>query len=132
VGRKKPPTCLSTSSKSSPMDVYFNKGSPKSSFTFSLPTMLPLKDLVSYQDEDVNEEGEGLNQFDPPHIFDDCGDEEILGVEDHGDEEILGFEDHGDEELLVLKELGEPLTPLSFCEKKKLAHKEEFHVSPDV
>ena len=28
--------------------------------------MLPLKDLVSYEDREVDEKGEGLNQFDPP------------------------------------------------------------------
>ena len=43
--------------KASCMDLHFNKGVPKSSCTFSLPTMLPLKDLVSYQDEEVNEKG---------------------------------------------------------------------------
>jgi len=58
--------------------------------------MLPLKDLVSYWDEEVNKKGEGLNQFDPPPIFDD-----------YGDEEILGFEDYGNEELLECKELRE-------------------------
>ena len=41
--------------------------------------MLPLKDLVSYQDEEVNEKGEGLNQFGQPPIFHDYGDEEISG-----------------------------------------------------
>jgi len=81
--------------------------------------MLPLKDLVSYQDEEVNEKAEGLNQFNPPPIFDD-----------YGDEEILGFEDYGDEELLEFKELEEALAPLSFCEEEKLAHMGEFHVSP--
>jgi len=83
--------------------------------------MLPLKDLVSYQDEEVNETGEGLNQFDPPPIFDD-----------YGDEEILGYEDYGDKELLEFKKLGEALAPLSFCEEQKLAHKEEVHVSPYI
>jgi len=40
-------------------------------------------------------------------------------------------EDRGvTEGLLEFKELGEALVPLSFCEEEKLAHKEEFHVSP--
>ena len=34
--------------------------------TFSVPAMLPLKDLVSYEDREIDEKGEGLNQFDPP------------------------------------------------------------------
>ena len=42
---------------------------------------------------------------------------------------ILGFEDYGDEELLNFKGLGEALVPLSFCEDKELAHKEEFNIS---
>ena len=69
--------------------------------------MLSLKDLVLYQDEEVNEKGEGLNQFDPPPIF-----------YYYGDEGILGFEDYGDEELLEFEELGEALAPLSFVRKK--------------
>ena len=73
-----PPLPKKNGSKSSRMDVHFNKGNPKSSCTFSLLTMLPLKNLVSYQDEEVNQKGEGLNQFDPPPIFDDYGDEENL------------------------------------------------------
>jgi len=100
------------------MDVHFNKGSPKSSCTFSLSKMLPLEDVVSYQDEEVNEKGEGLNQFDPSPIYDN-----------YGDDEILGFEDYGDKELLELKELREALASLLFCEEEKLAHKEDFHVS---
>jgi len=83
--------------------------------------MLPLKDLLSYQDEEVNEKGEGLSQFDPPPIFDD-----------YGYEQILGFKVYGDEELLEFKELGEALAPLSFCEEQKLTHKEEVHVSPYI
>ena len=43
----------------------------------------------------------------PPPIFND-----------YGDEEILGFEDYGDEELLEFKELGEALAPLPFCEEE--------------
>ena len=81
--------------------------------------MLLLKDLVSYEDREVDENGEGLNQFDPPPIFND-----------HGDKEILGLEGYGDEELFKFKDLREPLVPLSFCEEEKLAHKEEFHASP--
>jgi len=71
-------------------------------YFFSLPTVLPLKDFVSYEDEDLNAKGEGLNEFDPPTIFDD-----------YGDEQILSFKDYGDEELLNFKELGEALVTLS-------------------
>jgi len=78
--------------KSLCMDVHFNKRTPKGSCTLSLPTMLALNEPVSYEDEDEKEEV--LNQFDPPPIFND-----------HGDEEILRFEDYGDEELLDFKEL---------------------------
>jgi len=46
-------------SKSSHMDLHFNKGSPKSSSTLSLPTMLPLKEFVSYEDKEVNKRKEG-------------------------------------------------------------------------
>jgi len=80
--------------------------------------MLPLKDLVSYEDREVDEKGEGLNQFDPPPIFNDCG-----------DEEILGFEDYVNKDLFEFKELGKALVLCLFV-RKKLAHKEEFHVSP--
>ena len=66
--------------------------------------MLSLKDLVSHQNEEVNEKGEGLNQFDPPPIFDDYGSEEILGYKNYGDEELLDFEG-----------LGEALVPSPFC-----------------
>jgi len=76
-------------SKSSCMDVHFNRASPKSSSTLSLPTMLPLKEFVSYKDIEVNERKEGLNQFDLPPIFDDCGDKEILDFENYGDKELL-------------------------------------------
>jgi len=65
-------------SKSSCMDVHFNKGSPKISCTLTLPTMLSMKELMSYEDEEEKEDG--LNPLDPPSIFDDYGDEEILGV----------------------------------------------------
>jgi len=81
--------------------------------------MVPLKEFVSCEDEAVNEREEGLNQFDSPLIFDD-----------YGDEEILGFEDYGDEELSNFKGLGEALAPFSFCEDEELAHKEEFYISP--
>ena len=49
--------------------------------------MLSLKELVSYGDEEEKEEA--LTPFNPPLIFDDYGNEEILGVEDNGDEELL-------------------------------------------
>ena len=71
--------------------------------------MVPLKEFVSCEDEGVNEREEGLNQFDSPPIFDD-----------YGDEQILGFEDYGDEELLDFKGLGEALFPFSFCEDEEL------------
>jgi len=43
------------------MDILFNKGSLKSSHTYSLPTILPLKEIMSYEDEEVSEEEEGIN-----------------------------------------------------------------------
>ena len=66
---------------------FHSKGSLKSSCTLSLPTMLPLRELVPYEDNE--EKKEGLNQFDPPPIFGDYGDKEILNFEDHGYEETL-------------------------------------------
>ena len=87
--------------------------------TLSLSTMVPSKEFVSYEDEEVNERKEGLNQFNSPPVFDD-----------YGDEEILGFEDYGDEELLVFKGLREAIVPLSFGEGEELAQKEEFNISP--
>ena len=87
------------------MDVHFNKGSPKSSSTLSLPTMLPLKEFVSYEDKEVNERKEGWNQFDMTPIFDY-----------YGEKEVLGFENSGDKELLDCKDLGEALVPLCFYE----------------
>ena len=62
------------SSQCSCMDVNFNKSSPKRSCTLSLPTMVPLKEILCYNDEEVNEREEGSNQFDPPPIFDCYGD----------------------------------------------------------
>jgi len=60
-----PPLSKKNGSKSSHMDVHFNKGSPKSSSTLSPPTMLPLKEFVSFEYKEVNERKEGLlNQFD--------------------------------------------------------------------
>jgi len=106
-------------SKSSRIGVHFNKGSPKSSCTLNLPTMVPLKEFMCCEDEEVNEREEGLNQFDSPPIFND-----------YGDEEILGFEDYSDEELLDFKGLGEALVPLSLCDDEELACKEEFNISP--
>ena len=70
-----PPLPKKNGSKSSCMDVHFNKGSPKSSCTLSLPTMVPLKEFMSCEDKEVNEREEGLNQFDSPPIFDEHGDE---------------------------------------------------------
>jgi len=58
-----PPLSRKNGSKSSCMDVHFNKENPKSSCTLSLPTMVPLKELMSYEDEEVNEGEEDLNQF---------------------------------------------------------------------
>ena len=89
------------------VDILFNKGSPKSRHTPSLPTLLPLKEIILYEDEEVNEEEDDLNRFDPPPIFDD-----------YGDEELLKFEDCGDEELLDFEELGETTTPSSSCEEE--------------
>ena len=57
--------------------------------------MLPLNEVISYEDEEVSEEEEGLNPFDLPPIF----------------------YDYGDEEALDFKELGETLVPSCFCEQ---------------
>jgi len=46
-----PPFPKKNGSKSSRMDVHFNKGSPKSSCTLSFPTAVPLKKFVSSEDE---------------------------------------------------------------------------------
>jgi len=83
--------------------------------------MVPLKEFISYEDEEVNEREDGLNQFDSPPIFDD-----------YDDEEILGFEDYGDEELFIdFKRFRRSLSSfLSLCEDEELAHKEEFNFSP--
>jgi len=50
-----PPLSKKNGSKSSCIDVHFNKGSPKSSSTLRLPTMLRLREFVSYEDKEVNE-----------------------------------------------------------------------------
>jgi len=81
--------------------------------------MLPLKEFLSYEDKEVNERKEGLNQSDLPPIFDD-----------YGDKEVLRFENYGDKELLDCKDLGEALVPLCFCELEEVAHNEEFNISP--
>jgi len=93
-------------SKSSCMDILLNMGSPKSSLTLNIPTLLSLKEIISYEDEEVNEEEEDLNRFDLPPIFDD----------------------YGDEELLDFKELGETSAPSSFCEEEEQVCKEELHL----
>ena len=92
-------------SRPSCVDILFNKGSPKSHHSPSLPTLLPLKEMIFYEDEEVNEEEEDLNRFDLPPIFDDYGDEEDF------------------------EELGETSAPSSFCEEEELACKEELHLS---
>jgi len=45
------PLSKKNGSKSSCMDVHFNKGSPKSCSTFSPLTMLPLKEFMSCEDK---------------------------------------------------------------------------------
>ena len=111
-----PPTCMLKHASLLPkknglrpscVDILLNKGSAKSHHTSSLPTLLPLKEIIFYQDEEVNEEEEDLNRFDLPPIFDD----------------------YGDEELLDFEELGETSVPSSFCEEEELACKEELHLS---
>ena len=89
------------------VDILFNKGSPKSHHTSSLPTMPPLKEIIFYEGEEVNEVEEDLNRLDPPPIFDD----------------------YGDEELLEFEELGETTTPSSSCEEEGQLCKEELHLS---
>jgi len=66
-------------SKSSCMDIHFKRESPKGSYTCSLPTMLSLEELVSYDCEEEKEEGS--NPFDQPPVFDDYGNEEISSIE---------------------------------------------------
>jgi len=56
-----PPLPKKNGSKSSCMDVHFSLRSPKSFCTLSLPTMVPLKEFMSCEDEQVNEREEGLN-----------------------------------------------------------------------
>ena len=51
-------------SRPSCMYILFNKESPKSPCTYSFPTFLPLKEVISYEAEEVNEGEEGLNWFD--------------------------------------------------------------------
>ena len=87
--------------------ILFNKDSPKSPHTSSLPTLLPFKEIIFHEDEEVIEEEEDLNRFDLPPIFDD----------------------YGDEELLDFEELGETSAPSSFCEEEELTCKEELHLS---
>ena len=116
-------------SRPSCMDILFNKGSPKGPHTSGLPTLLPLKEVISYEDEEVNEEDEDLNRFDLPLILDDYGHEKLLDFEDYDDEELLHFEDYGDEELLDFEELGETSVPSSFCEEEEISCKEEIHLS---
>ena len=64
--------------KSSCMVILFNKGSPKSSRTSTLPILLSLKEVIPYEDDEVSEEEQGLNPFDLPPILDDYGDEGAL------------------------------------------------------
>ena len=85
-----PPLSKKNGSQSSCMDVHSNKGSPKSSSTLTLSTMLPLKIFVSCEDKEVNERKEGLNHFDLAPFFDDYGVKEVLGFENYGDKEFLG------------------------------------------
>ena len=65
-----------------------------------------MKEIISYEDEGVDEEEEDLNRFDLPPIFDD----------------------YGDDELLDFKELGETAGPSSFCEEEEQVRKEELHL----
>ena len=99
------------------MGILLNKGSPKSHHSPSLPTLLPLKEIIFYEDEEENEEEEDWNRFDPPPIFDD-----------YGDNELLKFEDYGDEELWDGEELGETKSPLSSCEEEGQVFQEELHL----
>ena len=88
------------------MDIPFSKGILKSSHTSNLAILLPLKEVISYEDDEAIEEEEGLNPLDLPPIFIDCGDTGALGF----------------------KELGETSIPSSFCEEEELACKEEPHL----
>ena len=104
-------------SRPSCVDILFIKWSPRSHHFPSLPTLLPLKEIVFYDDEEVNKDEEDLNRFDAPPIFDD-----------YGDEELLKFEDYGDEELLDCAELGETTTTSSSCEEEGQVCKEEIYL----
>ena len=88
------------------MVILFNKGSPKSSRTSTLPILLSLKEVIPYEDDEVSEEEQGLNPFDLPPIFDD----------------------YGDKGALDFKELGETLIPSHFCKEEELACKDEPHL----
>jgi len=63
----------------------------------------------------VNKQEEGLSQFNLPPIFDNYGDEEILGLEDYSEEKLLEFE-----------ELERALIPLSSCKKKNKFIRKNF------
>jgi len=73
------------------MDILLNKGSLKSCFTLSVPTLLYVKEIFSNEDEEVNEEEERLTWFGIPPIFDNYGDDEMLGLEKYGNGKLLGF-----------------------------------------
>ena len=72
----------SHSSDSQAVDILFNKGSPKSHHSSSLPTLLPSKEIIFYEDEKVNKDKEDLSRFDLPPISDDYGDEKANEVEE--------------------------------------------------
>ena len=111
MGAFYPPTCMlkhvslltkKNGLRPSCVNILFNKESPKSHHTSTLPTLLPLKEIILHEDEEVNKEEEDLNRLDPPPIF--------------------------DEELLDFKELGESTTPSSSCEEEGQVCKEELHL----
>jgi len=121
----------SHSSDSQAVDILFNKGSPKSHHSSSLPTLLPLKEIIFYEDEKVNKDEEDLSRFDLSPIFDDYGDGKVNEVEEdlnRFDPPPI-FDDYGDEELLEFEELGETTTPSSSSEEEGQLCKEELHLS---
>ena len=88
---------MKNGSRPSCVGILFNKETPKSPHTSSLPALLPFTEIIFHEDEEVIKEEKDLNWFDLPPIFDD----------------------YGDEELLHFKELGGTSARSSFCGRKK-------------
>jgi len=113
------------------VDILFSKWSPNGHHSSSLPILLPLKEIIFYEDEKVNKDEEDLSRFDLPPIFEDYGDEKVNEWEEdlnRFDAPPI-FDDYGDEELLEFEELGETTTPSSSCEEEGQHCQEELHLT---